>query len=109
MQIEENGGERSAIIYRGNWLTIRFLPTPLQSLRQLNLTEETYRTLSACSRKLGSLKACSTLFPTPTCIWQCTCAKKRSFLRKLREPSARLTTYLVHRKHNSIIKMSQTS
>ncbi len=68
MQLEENGRGTLRNNLSGKLSYYSFLPTPLQSMRQLNLTEETYRTLSACSRSLESLKACSTLFPTPICI-----------------------------------------
>lgn len=56
MQIEENGQGTLRNNLSGKLTYYSFLPTPLQSLRQLNLTEETYRTLSACSRKLGELE-----------------------------------------------------
>ena len=109
MQIEENGQGTLRNNLSGKLAYYSFFPTPLQSLRQLNLTEETYRTLSACSRKLGELEGMLYFVPNADMYLTMTCAKKHSFLRKLKEPSARLTTYLVHRKHNSIIKMSQTS
>lgn len=56
MQIEENGQGTLRNNLSGKLAYYSFFPTPLQSLRQLNLTEETYRTLSACSRKLGELE-----------------------------------------------------
>ena len=56
MQIEENGQGTLRNNLSGKLAYYSFLPTPLQSLRQLNLTEETYRTLSTCSRKLGELE-----------------------------------------------------
>lgn len=56
MQIEENGQGTLHNNLSGKLAYYSFFPTPLQSLRQLNLTEETYRTLSACSRKLGELE-----------------------------------------------------
>lgn len=56
MQIEENGQGTLRNNLSGKLAYHSFFPTPLQSLRQLNLTEETYRTLSACSRKLGELE-----------------------------------------------------
>ena len=56
MQIEENGQRKLRNNLSGKLAYYSFFPTPLQSLRQLNLTEETYRTLSACSRKLGELE-----------------------------------------------------
>lgn len=56
MQIEENGQRTLRNNLSGKLAYYSFFPTPLQSLRQLNLTEETYRTLSACSRKLGELE-----------------------------------------------------
>ena len=56
MQIEENGQGTLRNNLSGKMAYYSFFPTPLQSLRQLNLTEETYRTLSACSRKLGELE-----------------------------------------------------
>ena len=56
MQIEENGRGTLRNNLSGKLAYYSFFPTPLQSLRQLNLTEETYRTLSACSRKLGELE-----------------------------------------------------
>lgn len=56
MQIEENGQGTLRNNLSGKSAYYSFFPTPLQSLRQLNLTEETYRTLSACSRKLGELE-----------------------------------------------------
>lgn len=56
MQIEENGQGTLRNNLSGKLAYYSFFPTPLQSLRQLNLTEETYRTLSACSRMLGELE-----------------------------------------------------
>ncbi len=56
MQIEENGQGTLRNNLSEKLAYYSFFPTPLQSLRQLNLTEETYRTLSACSRKLGELE-----------------------------------------------------
>lgn len=56
MQIEENGQGTLRNNLSGKLAYYSFFPTPLQSLRQLYLTEETYRTLSACSRKLGELE-----------------------------------------------------
>lgn len=56
MQIEENGQGMLRNNLSEKLAYYSFFPTPLQSLRQLNLTEETYRTLSACSRKLGELE-----------------------------------------------------
>ena len=56
MQIEENGHGTLRNNLSEKLAYYSFFPTPLQSLRQLNLTEETYRTLSACSRKLGELE-----------------------------------------------------
>ena len=56
MQIEENGQGTLRNNLSGKLAYYSFFPTPLQSLRQLNLTEETYRTLSACSRILGELE-----------------------------------------------------
>lgn len=56
MQIEEIGQGTLRNNLSGKLAYYSFFPTPLQSLRQLNLTEETYRTLSACSRKLGELE-----------------------------------------------------
>lgn len=56
MQIEENGQRTLRNNLSGKLAYYSFFPTPLQSLRQLSLTEETYRTLSACSRKLGELE-----------------------------------------------------
>lgn len=56
MQIEENGQGTLRNNLSGKLAYYSFLPTPLQSLRQLNLTEKTYRTLSACSRRLGELE-----------------------------------------------------
>ena len=56
MQIEENGQGTLRNNLSGKLAYYSFFPTPLQSLRQLNLTEETYRTLSACSRKLGEFE-----------------------------------------------------
>lgn len=56
MQIEESGQGTLRNNLSGKLAYYSFFPTPLQSLRQLNLTEETYRTLSACSRKLGELE-----------------------------------------------------
>lgn len=56
MQIEENGQGTLRNNLSGKLAYYSFFPTPLQSLRQLNLTEETYRTLFACSRKLGELE-----------------------------------------------------
>ena len=56
MQIEENGQGTLRNNLSGKLAYYSFFPTPLQSLRQLNLTEETYRTLPACSRKLGELE-----------------------------------------------------
>lgn len=56
MQIEENGQGTLRNNLSGKLAYYSFFPTPLQSLRQLNLTEETYHTLSACSRMLGELE-----------------------------------------------------
>lgn len=56
MQIESNGQGTLRTNLSGKLAYRSFFPTPLQSLRPLNLTEETYRTLSACSRKLGELE-----------------------------------------------------
>ena len=56
MQIEENGQGTLRNNLSGKLAYYSFFPTPLQSLRRLNLTEETYRTLSACSRMLGELE-----------------------------------------------------
>lgn len=56
MQIEENGQGTLRNNLSGKLAYYSFFPTPLESLRQLNLTEETYRTLSACSRMLGELE-----------------------------------------------------
>ena len=108
MQIEENGQGTLRNNLSGKLAYYSFFPTPLQSLRQLNLTEETYRTLSACSRKLGELEGMLYFVPNADMYLTMYVRKEALLLRKLREPSARLTTYLVHRKHNSIIKMSQS-
>ena len=68
MQIEENGQGTLRNNLSGKLAYYSFFPTPLQSLRQLNLTEETYARFPHAHESLESLKACSTLFPTPTCI-----------------------------------------
>ena len=109
MQIEENGQGTLRNNLSGKLAYYSFFPTPLQSLRQINLTEETYRTLSACSRKLGELEGMLYFVPNADMYLTMYVRKEALLSSKMREPSARLTTYLVHRKHNSIIKMSQTS
>lgn len=56
MLLEENGQGTLRNNLSGKLAYRSFSPTPLQSLRRLDLTDETYRMLSACSRKLGELE-----------------------------------------------------
>lgn len=108
MKIENNGQGFLRKNLTGELEYSSFVPTPLSRVAALELSSDTVKLLSACSRKIGELEGMLRFVPNASMYLAMYVRKEPCCRRKLKERSARLTIFSTRPMSDLLAKMCLT-